>query len=74
MSHKSPIPWRHVLAAVGCALTLASGPGVAIAQFGVNATPAVPLPTNPQQWVNSPPLTAPMLKGKAAVLWFYEEQ
>ncbi len=74
MSHTLSILGRNVLAAVGCALAVACGPTVAVAQFGADATPTVPLPTNPQQWINSPPLTAPMLKGKAAVLWFYEEQ
>ncbi len=31
------------------------------------------LPTEAQSWLNSPPITAEMLKGKAAVLWFFEE-
>ena len=31
------------------------------------------LPTDAALWLNSPPITAAMLKGKAAVLWFYEE-
>lgn len=31
------------------------------------------LPTDAEHWLNSPPITAEMLKGKAAVLWFYEE-
>ena len=31
------------------------------------------LPTDEGSWLNSPPITAEMLKGKAAVLWFYEE-
>lgn len=33
----------------------------------------IPFPTDPASWIGSPPLTAEMLKGKAAVLWFYEE-
>jgi thiol-disulfide isomerase/thioredoxin len=32
------------------------------------------LPDDPSQWVNSGPITGDMLKGKAAFLWFYEEQ
>ena len=32
------------------------------------------LPQNPQQWINSSPLTNEMLSGKAVVLWFFEEQ
>ena len=31
------------------------------------------LPTDAASWLNSAPITAAMLKGKAAVLWFYEE-
>lgn len=31
------------------------------------------LPTDAASWLNSAPITAEMLKGKAAVLWFYEE-
>lgn len=31
------------------------------------------LPGNPAMWVNSKPITSEGLKGKAAVLWFYEE-
>jgi thiol-disulfide isomerase/thioredoxin len=31
-------------------------------------------PAHPAQWVNSRPLTVESLAGKAAVLWFYEEQ
>ena len=31
------------------------------------------LPAESASWLNSPPITAAMLKGKAAVLWFYEE-
>ena len=34
----------------------------------------VDLPTNPAQWINSPPLTQEMLAGKAVVFWFFEEQ
>lgn len=32
------------------------------------------LPREPAAWINSPPLTAEMLKGKGVFLWFYEEQ
>ena len=32
------------------------------------------LPDDPSQWVNGGPITGDMLKGKAAFLWFYEEQ
>jgi thiol-disulfide isomerase/thioredoxin len=31
------------------------------------------LPTNPQAWINSAPLTTEMLAGKAAFLWYFEE-
>lgn len=32
------------------------------------------LPENPAAWINSRPITSAGLKGKGAVLWFYEEQ
>jgi thiol-disulfide isomerase/thioredoxin len=32
------------------------------------------LPDDPAQWINGGPITQDMLKGKAAFLWFYEEQ
>jgi len=32
------------------------------------------LPTEPSQWVNSAPITLESLKGKAALLWFFEEE
>src|SRR5262245_41779356 len=31
-------------------------------------------PSEPAAWINAPPLSAEMLKGKGAVIWFYEEQ
>ncbi|MDP6721547.1 MAG: hypothetical protein QGF59_22955 [Pirellulaceae bacterium] len=31
------------------------------------------LPIEPAAWINSSPITAEMLKGKAALLYFYEE-
>ena len=31
------------------------------------------LPTNPQAWINSAPITKNMLQGKAAILYLYEE-
>jgi thiol-disulfide isomerase/thioredoxin len=31
------------------------------------------LPTHPDQWINSSPLTYDGLRGKAAVLWYFEE-
>lgn len=32
------------------------------------------LPPDASSWVNSAPLSMETLKGKAAVLWFFEEQ
>lgn len=40
----------------------------AVAQTGSDA-----LPSDPSQWINSAPITAEALKGKAAVLWYFEE-
>ncbi len=35
--------------------------------------PAVRLPGNPAQWINSPPLSLRSLRGKGVVLYFFEE-
>ncbi|MCI0356903.1 MAG: peroxiredoxin family protein, partial [Planctomycetaceae bacterium] len=40
----------------------------------VAAADSFQLPDQPAAWVNSPPISLSALKGKAAVLWFYEEQ
>lgn len=40
----------------------------------VRAQETPKLPEEPSAWVNGGPITAEMLKGKAAFLWFYEEQ
>jgi hypothetical protein len=32
------------------------------------------LPSNPAQWINSRPISMDQLRGKAAVLYFFEEQ
>ena len=44
------------------------------AATGQAADDAFRLPDQPAAWVNSPPISLSALKGKAAVLWFYEEQ
>jgi hypothetical protein len=31
------------------------------------------LPSNPAQWLNSPPISLEAMKGKGAVLYFFEE-
>jgi peroxiredoxin len=46
---------------------VASGPAAA-------ADDSFRLPDQPAAWVNSPPISLSALKGKSAVLWFYEEQ
>jgi len=33
----------------------------------------VQLPENPEQWLNSDPITGQQLEGKAALLYFFEE-
>ena len=38
------------------------------------AKPAPKLPSNPSVWINSPPISNEMLKGKAAVLYFFDEE
>jgi thiol-disulfide isomerase/thioredoxin len=65
------MPGRTILASAALA--------TAVALFAAPSAPAqspegaFALPTAPNLWLNSPPLTAEMLAGKAAVLWFYEE-
>ena len=49
--------------AAGCLL---GGPAAVVAEEGV-------LPVAPSAWINSPPLSEESLRGKAAILWFYEE-
>jgi thiol-disulfide isomerase/thioredoxin len=57
----------QALVASVCAVTVASTAGAQ------SPSAAFSLPASPAAWVNSPPLTAEMLAGKAALLWFYEE-
>lgn len=54
----------------GTALAWASLVG---AQETGSPAPTLAFPTQPTDWIGSPPLTLEMLKGKAALLWFYEE-
>ena len=37
------------------------------------AQPAPDLPNSVEQWINTPPLSNEMLRGKAVFLWFFEE-
>jgi hypothetical protein len=45
--------------------------------LGLKACPGqetrVQLPTNPANWLNSGPIPVEMLKGKAAIFYFFEE-
>lgn len=56
--------------ALGLAALVSS---VAAAQETGGKAPNVPFPAQATSWVGSPPLSASMLEGKAALLWFYEE-
>lgn len=38
------------------------------------ATQDFALPTAPEYWLNSPPLSSDILRGKGVVMWFFEEQ
>ena len=42
-----------------------------VAQDGDTET--VQLPADPDAWLNSPPISNEILKGKAAILYFFEE-
>jgi peroxiredoxin len=46
----------------------------ALAQEATSAASPFRLPDQPAAWVNAGPISLSALKGKAAVLWFYEEQ
>ncbi len=54
------------------ALLLGLSPSAEAQTDAAQARP-LQLPTNPANWINSPPLTTHMLKGKAAVFYLYEE-
>ncbi len=51
-------------------LLLAQSPAAA---QSVGASEKPELPSDPRAWLNSTPLSVDMLKGKAAVLWYFEE-
>lgn len=34
---------------------------------------SIELPADPEAWLNSPPISNEVLKGKAAILYFFEE-
>jgi thiol-disulfide isomerase/thioredoxin len=61
---------RHTPIAVALLVAAFAGPAAPSASA---QTAEFALPTSPAAWANSPPLTAEMLAGKAAFLWFYEE-
>ncbi|TWT48359.1 TlpA family protein disulfide reductase [Botrimarina hoheduenensis] len=53
--------------------TTFNAPRSASAGGGPAAEPTWSLPSNPLQWLNSPPLTAESLTGKGVVLYFFDE-
>jgi hypothetical protein len=64
---------NHGVALAVCAIVLAATHSAA-GQSNTGASPSqLLLPTSPSSWLNSPPLTTQMLKGKAAVFYLYEE-
>ncbi len=54
------------VAAFGCTWALS-------ARAQEHSGPQVRLPSNPAQWINSPPLSMRLLRGKGVVLYFFEE-
>lgn len=60
-----------LLVACVCSLGLT---GVAFGQGEWKPDGEFKLPADPTMWVNSGPITSEALKGKAAFLWFFEEQ
>jgi thiol-disulfide isomerase/thioredoxin len=68
----SELSRRLQAGAVLTSLLVAGSAGSASAQE--SASGEFRLPDQPAAWVNSSPISLSALKGKAAVLWFYEEQ
>ena len=56
---------------ISCLLLLIESPAVTAQDA---AKPAPKFPSSTSQWINSPPITNEMLVGKAAVLYFFEEE
>lgn len=61
---------RHILAIFNAA-TFALAIHALASDASAQTAPQFPL--NPEQWINSGPLTLEAAKGKAVVLWFFEE-
>ena len=57
----------------GIVAALAAAASVASAAAQTPAVPPPALPTDPDQWLNSNPLTYEGMHGKAVVLWYFEE-
>lgn len=66
-------PWAVAAGAFLAGLCLAGSASAQDSKQASKKADAIPFPTDPASWIGSPPLTAEMLQGKAAVLWFYEE-
>jgi hypothetical protein len=62
---------NHVLA---LAILTTLAPAISAQERTNPAAPEFRLPSNPAQWINSPPISMEQLRGKAAVLYFFEEQ
>ncbi len=70
----TPHPDRWLRLSLWIALAVAFGGASAKAQEVKAAKPAPKLPSNPAVWINSLPVTNEMLAGKAAVLYFFDEE
>jgi hypothetical protein len=62
---------KHVLA---LAILTILAPAISAQDRTNSADPEFQLPSNPAQWINSRPISMEQLRGKAAVLYFFEEQ
>ncbi len=67
---------KSFFAAVALTLSvIATSAEYSAAQSGAPLKPPLaPLPRDPAMWINSPPIKPEALEGKAAFIWFYEEQ
>ena len=64
---------RLKFVAIGIAIFLTGSVSCAVAAAQDKEVQQVEFPADPSLWLNSPPISSEILKGKAAVLYFFEE-
>ena len=62
------------LGAIGCGLVLTlAATSIALGQRSSDAEASLELPAENDSWINTVPVSAEMLKGKAALFYLFEE-